>query len=116
MSKYGILILLIGLMACSPGDHRASQAAAGKSTLAKQADSGHTPRPVRHVAGEDLFHGYACAWDCSTHLKGYAWASEHKIENPKDCRGPSPSFIEGCLAFTGEEGPLGQKEIFQDED
>lgn len=116
MPKCGIVLFLIGLAACSPGGQKNSQAPAGKQSAGRVADTGHTPRPVRHVAGEGLFHGYACEWDCSTHLQGYAWASEHRIENPKDCRGPSQSFVEGCLAFTGQDGPLGQREIFQDED
>jgi len=110
-----ILMAVIGLAACSPGERKAS-APANKPGAGEQASAGNTPRPVREVPGEDLFHGYRCDWDCSRHQAGYEWASQHKIGNPKDCRGTSQSFIEGCLAFTGQEGPFGQREIFQDED
>jgi hypothetical protein len=78
--------------------------------------SGHTPRPVQDIGRADLFHGYACGADCSLHQKGYQWGADHKIANPMDCHGTSEEFIEGCRAFTGIEGPLGEREIFQDED
>jgi hypothetical protein len=113
-----LALVLIGLSACSPGEKKpAAQAAPAKSALAKAADSGHTPHPVAPIVDEDLFHGWRCGGgDCSLHQAGYAWAAEHKIANPQDCQGKSESFIEGCWAYTGAEGPFGHKEIFQDED
>ncbi|HKD46277.1 MAG TPA: hypothetical protein VKB67_01170 [Rhizomicrobium sp.] len=110
-----IVMAVIGLAACSPGERKAS-AEVTKPSAGEQASAGNTPRPVHEVPGDDLFHGYRCDFDCSRHQAGYEWASQHKIDNPKDCRGTSQSFIEGCLAFTGEEGPFGQREVFQDED
>jgi hypothetical protein len=79
---------------------------------------GATPRPVKNASpsGPLLFHGYACGSDCIGHQKGYSWAADHKISNPADCRGTSETFIEGCRAFAGIDGPLGEREIFQDED
>lgn len=125
-----LAMVLMGLAACSPGDNKASKPAAAapskstlaKSALAKAADRGHTPHPVAPIVDEDLFHGWRCgAGDCSLHQAGYAWASQHKIVNPQDCqeqleKSKSESFIEGCWAYTGAEGPFGHKEIFQDED
>lgn len=111
-----LLLALIGLAACSPGDHRAQATQAKKPAAAHAADTGQTPLPVQNVGRADLFHGYRCDMDCSIHQAGYAWASVHKIANPKDCKGTSQEFIEGCLAFTGIDGPLGEREIFQDED
>lgn len=111
-----LFIVMIGLTACSPADHRNSQASAQKSAPGTSAESGHTPNPVSHVPGEGLFHGWMCNWDCSSHRAGYAWAEQNKISNPNDCHGPSQSFIEGCWAFTGAQGPFGQSVIFQDED
>jgi hypothetical protein len=116
MTKHSIILVLvmIGLAACSPGGKKASQPPA-------QA-AGQTPHPVGPVVDEDLFHGWKCGdGDCSLHQAGYAWAAQHKIVNPQDCqekseKGKSESFIEGCWAFTGAEGPFGQKEVFQDED
>lgn len=78
-----------------------------------------SPRPVRNAMpppGPLLFHGYACGGDCTSHQEGYSWASAHKIANPMDCKGTSETFIEGCRAYAGIEGPLGEREIFQDED
>jgi hypothetical protein len=77
-----------------------------------------SPRPVKNgmPPGPLLFHGYACGGDCTSHQEGYSWASAHKIANPMDCRGTSETFIEGCRAYAGIEGPLGEREIFQDED
>ena len=77
-----------------------------------------SPKPVKGGTsnGPLLFHGYACGGDCTSHQEGYSWASAHKIANPMDCRGNSETFIEGCRAYAGIEGPLGEREIFQDED
>jgi hypothetical protein len=77
-----------------------------------------SPKPVKGGTsnGPLLFHGYACGADCTSHQEGYAWGSAHKIANPMDCRGNSETFIEGCRAYAGIEGPLGEREIFQDED
>lgn len=119
MRAFVLLMILVSVAACSPAKQNASQPVAHKTASAKPADTGHTPRPVAQIPDEDLFHGWKCAWDCSAHQAGYAWAAEHKIVNPQDCqRGSerSESFIEGCWAYTGAEGPFGQKEIFQDED
>jgi len=112
-----LLMALIGLAACSPAKTQsASRPSAQKSALAKAADRGRTPHPIAPVVDEDLFHGWKCGGDCSLHHAGYAWGAQHKIVNPRDCRGESESFIEGCWAYTGAEGPFGHKEIFQDED
>jgi hypothetical protein len=122
MTKHGsiLVMVLIGLAACSPGGKKASQPAA--QAAAKSTDTGQTPHPVAPVVDEDLFHGWKCGGgDCSIHQAGYAWAAQHKIVNPQDCKeksekGRSESFIEGCWAYTGAEGPFGHREIFQDED
>jgi len=79
--------------------------------------TGHTPHPVQDVGPADIFHGYRCGGgDCLLHQQGYQWGADHKIVNPADCRGTSEEFIEGCRAFAGIDGPLGVREIFQDED
>jgi hypothetical protein len=122
MTKHSIIfaMVMIGLAACSPNKQQASRP--GKAAAAKSADTGQTPHPVGPVVDEDLFHGWKCGdGDCSLHQAGYAWAAQHKIVNPQDCQeksetGKSESFIEGCWAYTGAEGPFGQKEVFQDED
>ena len=36
---------------------------------------------------------------------------DHKIADPKECQGTSEEFIEGCLAFAGIEGPLGERDF-----
>ena len=125
--KHSVLFALaiIGLAACSPGEKKAAQPQAGTAAATpatKAADSGHTPHPVSPIVDEDLFHGWKCGdGDCSSHQAGYAWAGQHKIVNPQDCqekleKSKSESFIEGCWAYTGAEGPFGHREIFQDED
>jgi hypothetical protein len=111
-----LLLIAMGLAACSPGDHKNQPLQAKKADAAHAADTGHTPLPVQNVGSADLFHGYRCDSDCSVHQAGYAWASAHKITDASNCKGTSQEFIEGCLAFTGMEGPLGEREIFQDED
>jgi hypothetical protein len=106
-----ILSVLLALAAGSPGASAPANAAAARAIDA-------APRPLKTASpsGPLLFHGYACGNDCISHQQGYAWASAHKISNPVDCRGTSESFIEGCRAFAGIDGPLGEREIFQDED
>ena len=84
----------------------------GLSRPAKTKPIGHTPRPVQDIGRTDLFHGYRCgAGDCLLHQQGYQWGAVHRVANPRDCRGTSEEFIEGCLAFAGIEGPLGQKDF-----
>ena len=107
MHQRNTAILLAALALAMPG---ASMSAPAAKIV------GHTPRPVQDIGRADLFHGYACGGDCSLHQKGYQWGADHKIANPMDCRGTSEEFIEGCRAFAGIEGPLGEREIFQDED
>jgi len=84
---------------------------------AKAAAAKSKPHPVQDVGPIDLFHGYRCGGgDCLLHQQGYQWGADHKVVNPSDCRGTSEEFIEGCRAFAGIDGPLGVREIFQDED
>ena len=104
---------VLALVAGSPA---AGMAAPDNRAAAKSV--GHTPEPLPNASpsGPLLFHGYACGSDCTSHQEGYSWASAHRISNPSDCRGTSETFIEGCKAFAGIDGPLGEREIFQDED
>lgn len=103
-----ILFTTLALAAGAPGPGMGAPAA---------KPAGHPPHPAQDVGPADLFHGYRCgAGDCTLHQRGYQWGADHKIVNPGDCRGASEEFIEGCRAFAGLDGPLGQREIFQDED
>ncbi len=113
--KAAILLAVVALAACSPGKPKDANAKTGKPATAQAATPrpapiGHPPRPVHDIAEVDLFHGYRCGdTGCLLHQQGYKWGADHRIENPKDCRGKSESVIEGCLAFAGIEGPLGQR-------
>jgi hypothetical protein len=106
-----LLIVLAGLAACSPPPQKTAQASKPAPALVRPI--GHTPAPVKtaSASGPLLFYGYACGADCTGHQKGYSWASAHKISNPVDCHGTSETFIEGCLAFAGIEGPFGGRVI-----
>ena len=108
------LTVLAGLAACSPAP-RKDAAQQAKAAPAQSGPIGHTPKPVETAtaSGPLLFHGYACGSDCASHWEGYSWASAHNINDPKDCRGTSETFIEGCKAFAGLEGPLGGRYIDQ---
>jgi hypothetical protein len=121
MNRPGNTVLLmlaaLALAACSPDKPRHAEAESKKPAAAAQpAPIGHSPLPAHDVGRSDLFHGYRCGGDCSLHQQGYKWAADHRIINPRDCRGGSESFIEGCRAYAGIDGPLGVREIFQDED
>ncbi|HXS05867.1 MAG TPA: hypothetical protein VN723_03690 [Rhizomicrobium sp.] len=86
-------------------------------SLGVSAPTKPKPHPAEDVGPADLFHGYRCGGgDCALHQQGYQWGAEHKVVNPSDCRGTSEEFIEGCRAYAGIDGPLGVREIFQDED
>ena len=100
------LFVLLALIAGPSGVRAAAPAKPG------------APRPLANAtsSGPLLFHGYACGDDCSIHQSGYRWAADHAIANPAQCQGTSESFIEGCRAFAGIDGPMGEREIFQDED
>ncbi len=114
--KASFLVVVTGLAACSPSPRQNAQA--GKPAPASSRPIGHTPEPVKTAipSGPLLFHGYACGDDCSIHQSGYRWAADHAIASPAQCQGTSESFIEGCRAFAGIDGPMGEREIFQDED
>lgn len=104
------LVAFIVLTACSPAPktHAPIQTAA----VSVSETAGHTPFPVNgYRPGLYLFHGYRCGADCALHQKGFQWGSEHRIINPEGCRGTSEEFIEGCLAFAGVEGPLGERDF-----
>lgn len=104
-------ILLAVLAACTPAPKK-NVLTASRQTASASEVGGHTPLPVMgYHPGEYLFHGYRCGTDCLLHQKGYQWASEHKIADSRECRGTSEEFIEGCLAFTGVEGPLGERDF-----
>jgi hypothetical protein len=100
-------IIMIGLAACSPSPPKTAQVA--KPVAASSKPLGHTPQLVASALppGPLVFHGYACGDACAIHQEGYAWAAEHEIDDPKQCHGTSEIFIEGCLAYTGVEGPFG---------
>ena len=102
---------ILALAAASPALGIGAPAQPGK-VVAKAKPLGHSPHPFQDIGRTDLFHGYICgASDCLLHQKGYSWGAEHKIVNPKDCRGTSEEFLEGCLAFAGVDGPLGHREF-----
>ena len=110
------LILVLGLAACSPAPQKDARRDNGPPPAIQMAsvsaESGHSPFPVNgYHQGIYLFHGYRCGADCLLHQKGYQWGSEHKVADAKDCRGTSEEFIEGCMAFAGIEGPLGERDF-----
>jgi hypothetical protein len=109
--KIAVLLCAALALAAAPAGSGVAAPAAAKSTPG-------TPKPLKGAMppGPLLFHGYTCGGDCTSHQAGYAWGSTHKISNPLDCRGTSETFVEGCRAYAGIEGPLGEREIFQDED
>ena len=108
--KAAITLAIIALAACSPDGHKAAQA--NKAVAGKSQSIGHPPHPFVDVGRADTFHGYRCgATDCLLHQRGYQWGADHRIVNPKDCRGTSEEFVEGCRAFAGIEGPLGEREF-----
>jgi|HubBroStandDraft_4_1064222.scaffolds.fasta_scaffold767775_2 hypothetical protein len=109
------VFVLLALAACSPAPQKDAQKGtqlAVERIASNSEPSGHTPFPANgYRAGEYLFHGYRCGTDCLLHQKGYQWGSQHQVADPKDCRGTSEEFIEGCLAFAGVEGPLGERDF-----
>jgi hypothetical protein len=112
-SRLSLLVALAGLCACSPAP---SKNAAPQANTAAAESKPAEPAPVKTVAMPRhpiLFHGYACTEGCLSHQQGYGWASAHGISNPNDCHGTSETFIEGCRAFTGIEGPFGGRIIDQ---
>lgn len=58
------------------------------------------------------FAGYPCTVDCSGHKAGYAWAARRGIDDPDNCGGNSPSFIEGCRVYAHEL----QAQMVEDQD
>jgi hypothetical protein len=105
-----IALAVISLAACSPAPKQGTTK--NVQTASTSEAGGHTPFPAMgYRPGLYLFHGYRCGGDCLLHQKGYQWGEEHKVANPKDCQGTSEEFIEGCLAFAGVEGPLGERDF-----
>lgn len=99
MSKRAVVFIAsisLLLAACSPEDKSEQTASSGAATSGTEADSS---------APSATFHGYDCLGDCSGHQAGYDWAEEKGITDPESCGGNSRSFIEGCKAYAGEEGP-----------
>lgn len=112
-----VLLLMLTTSACSTyqsdedfasGDGESSESEfdtaepeADSLTQDEDKDEGTTSSE----SGLTTFHGYLCTVDCSGHEAGYEWAEEKGISDPDDCGGNSESFIEGCRAYAGEEGP-----------
>lgn len=94
VAGFALLLVLMGYLHQSKDSADSSQARSD-STLGS-SDSHE---------GRQYFHGYECSDDCSGHEAGYRWAAKHNISDPEDCGGNSESFIEGCKAYAGEEGP-----------
>ncbi|MEO7053834.1 MAG: hypothetical protein ABI191_02575 [Rhizomicrobium sp.] len=110
-NRFVLLVALAGLCACSPAPPKS---ATPQADTAAAASNPAEPAPVKTAASHPiLFHGYACTEGCLSHQQGYSWASAHGITNPNDCRGTSETFIEGCRAFAGIEGPFGGRIIDQ---
>ena len=113
--RQSAVFVLFALAACSPApqtDAEKGVKLAVERIASASQPNGHTPFPANgYRAGEYLFHGYRCGTDCLLHQKGYQWGSRHQVADPKDCRGTSEEFIEGCLAFAGVEGPLGERDF-----
>jgi len=106
----GAVVVLIALAACSPAPKNTTPPAVKTASISETG--GHTPFPAGgYRPGIYLFHGYRCGTDCLLHQKGYQWGSQHKIADPQDCQGTSEEFIEGCLAFAGVDGPLGERDF-----
>ena len=108
-----LLIALTGLAACSPDGSKDAKAEKPAAITASAKVAAIGPEPVKTAPAPEplLFYGYACGDDCTSHWKGYSWASAHQISDPNDCRGTSETFIEGCKAFAGLEGPFGGRYI-----
>ena len=110
----GLIAGSLALAACSPAPRKDADKAAPSAVQIASAlePRGHSPFPANgYRPGDYLFHGYRCGADCALHQKGYQWGSEHRIADPKECQGTSEEFIEGCLAFAGIEGPLGERDF-----
>jgi hypothetical protein len=106
----GAVVIVIALAACSPAPKNAASPVV--KIASASTPKGQTPFPANgYRPGDYLFHGYRCGSDCALHQKGYQWGSEHKVADAKECQGTSEEFIEGCLAFAGIEGPLGERDF-----
>jgi hypothetical protein len=106
-------LMLAALAACSPAPPKSTAPQAGAAAAESKPVE---PTPMKTAAMPSrpiLFHGYACTEGCFSHQQGYSWASAHQISNPNDCRGISETFLEGCKAFAGIEGPFGGRIIDQ---
>ena len=104
----GGLVLLIAYCSLRPSKPQLAPPSDLQSTESQAAQ----PQPDMSGASNQqttparlTFHGYDCSDDCSGHQAGYDWAEEHDITDPDDCGGNSDSFIEGCKAYAGEDGP-----------
>jgi hypothetical protein len=103
--------------ACSPDPAQkpsGSSESASPETKPEAAPPDVTPDQAPSDVTPDssplTFHGYTCLDDCSGHQAGYDWAEEHSITDPSECSGNSESFIEGCKAYAGEDGPDGDSD------
>ena len=109
--KQSVGIVLLALAACSPTPKSAAPAPLIQTASASES-IGHTPFPARgYRPGDYLFFGYRCGGDCALHQKGYQWAAEHRVSDARKCQGTSEEFLEGCMAFAGIEGPLGERDF-----
>ena len=107
----GLIAGSLALAACSPAPKTADNQPAVQMASVTEP-SGHTPFPAGgYHPGIYLFHGYRCGVDCTLHQKGYQWGEQHKVADARACQGTSEEFIEGCMAFAGIEGPLGERDF-----
>lgn len=57
----------------------------------------------RHALSQNGFGGFGCPGGCERHEAGYRWAEKRKVTSPRDCRGPTWEFVEGCAALVLED-------------
>ena len=60
----------------------------------------------RHTEEQAGFGGFGCPGGCARHEAGYRWAEENKVTSPRDCRGSSWEFVEGCAALVLGSGQI----------
>jgi hypothetical protein len=119
MARNGLIIVfaLVGLVACSPELHsHATNSKTSGQVQSSQSRNAKVPVESVGLSSTFTFHGYTCGGDCSSHQAGYDWAAKNAVANPALCTGNSESFIEGCRAYAGIEGPVGDHEEIKDED
>jgi hypothetical protein len=114
---FAALLSVAALCACTNSSDKSGSHDGAPQSATSAVDQGKNTAGTAQSNGASssegtnglTFHGFPCRGSCIGHERGYEWAEEHSIDNPRTCySGPrlsdpsNESFSEGCEAYVDD--------------